>query len=155
MIRRSLFLIVAPLILIIFFIAALFIVGELINQLRGSELATVYLKPGLVEKDTRDGEITKKDKYVVIRSDAYGEEVFTWDQVRYIAEKERGASSKRLDRTFDVIELVSKLGIAASVIVFLLGLYQYDQGQKWKREEFLAAAVKEFAEQSSVRSAMD
>jgi hypothetical protein len=148
MIRRTLFLIAVPLIISI---AALVLLGELVGQLRGKEQATVYFKPGVVEGGMREGEVTKKDKYIVINS-AFGEENFTWDQINYI--KDKDTPSKRLDRTIDVIELVSKLGIAASVIVFLLGLYQYDQGQKWKREEFLAGAVKEFIEQTSVRNAM-
>jgi hypothetical protein len=146
--------IIVPLILIVVFVTALLLIGEVLGQLKGSEMATVYFKPGLVPGDMREGEVTKKDRYIVVKSDTYGEEFFTWDQIRYISAKDKESSSKRLDRIVDVIEIVSKLGIAASVIVFLIGLYQYDQGQKWKREEFLAAAVKEFTEQSSVRNAM-
>lgn len=152
--RRTLLLLKVPLILIIFFLLVLTGLGEGLGWLKGSERATVYLKPGLVPNDMREGEVTKKDKYIVIKSASDGEETFTWDQIRYIAAKDKQSSSRRLDSIVDVIELVSKLGIAASVLVFLIGLYQYDQGQKWKREEFLAAGVKEFTEQSSVRNAM-
>jgi hypothetical protein len=145
--RRTLFLVVVPLVLIS--IAAFILLAELP---RGSEPATVYLKPGLVQGDMREGEVTKKDKYVEVNSGGK-QEVFTWDQVRYISAEGKNSSPTRLDRVIDLVELLSKLSIAASLIVFSFGLYQYYQGQKWKREEFLAAAVKEFSERASVSNA--
>lgn len=150
MFRRTLLFVVSSLILAL---VALFLFGELLDQLKGQELATVYFKTGLVDQDKREGEITKKDRYITIKSDQYGEEVFTWDQIRYISQKGKASSSRRVDQLVDLIELISKLGIAASVIVFMIGLHQYNQGQKWKREEFLAAAVKEFIERPAVRNA--
>lgn len=149
MLRRTLLFVVSPLILAI---ASLLLLGEVVEHLKGKEMGTVFFKPGLVEQDKREGEITKKDKYITIKTDQYGEEVFTWDQIRYISQKDQASSSKRVDQLVNLIELVSKLGIAASVLVFVIGLHQYNQGQKWKKEEFLAAAVKEFIERPSVRN---
>jgi hypothetical protein len=150
MFRGSLFLVAYY---IIGGLVLLLLAGELFDQLKGKELATVYFKAGLVDQDKRDGEITKKDKYISIKSEQYGEEVFTWDQIRYISQKDKASSARRVDQLVALIELLSKLGIALTVIVFLMGLRQYNQGQKWKREEFLAAAVKEFIERPMVRNA--
>ncbi len=84
---------------------------------------------------------------------AAGDEVFTWDQVRYIAEKS-APDSIQVERIVDLIDLLSKLGIAATVLFFTIGLFQYRQGQKWEREKFLASAIKEFVDWYRNRNAM-
>ena len=95
--------------------------------------------------------MTKSDKYVTVQT-YRGKEVFTWDQIQYITEKDV-STSRRLDRIVDLIDLLSKFGLVATVLFFTVGLYQYGQTQKWEREKFLAAAVKEFDESRTVRNA--
>lgn len=117
------------------------------------EIATVKFKEPLVEttqpggeivkRDELSGEVTKKDRYVVVKTENGRESVYTWDQIKTITES-RQARSQQVDEVVDWIEFVSKMGIVAALIIFLVGLYQYQQGQKWKSEEFLATAVKEF-----------
>lgn len=118
------------------------------------ETATIKFKEAIVEaarqngevikKDEISGEVTKKDRYVVIKTENDGRElVYTWDQIKSIAE-DRQVRSKQVDEIVDWIEFVSKMGIIAAIFFFLVSLYQYQQGQKWKSEEFLATAVKDF-----------
>lgn len=153
MIRRIWLLVISPILLIISLLVLLVFLGEFVDDLKGKEIATVHLKPGVAEGDTREGEVSKKDKYVIIKSESHGEEIYTWDQIRFISGKDKTVSSKRVEQSIELVELLSKLGIAATVIVFLIGLYQYDQGQKWKREEFLANAAKEFSDRTPVSNA--
>jgi hypothetical protein len=129
----------------------LLLAGLVVNESKRGQPATVYFKPGVVAGDSRDGVVTKRDRYITVKSDA-GDEVFTWDQVRYISEKGAPASNQ-VERIVDLIDLLSKLGIAATVLFFTVGLFQYRQGQKWEREKFLAAAVKEFVEWQRNRTA--
>jgi len=134
----------------------LLLAGLIVSESKKGQPATVYFKPGVVAGDTRDGVVTKRDRYITVKSDA-GDEVFTWDQVRYISEKDAPASIRadiRAERVVDVIDLLSKLGIAATVLFFTVGLFQYHQGQKWEREKFLAAAIKEFGDWYRNRNAM-
>ncbi len=117
------------------------------------EFATVKFKDAIAEvkengqivkKDQLYGEVIMKDKYVVVKtSDSKDEHIFTWDQIKSISEG-REDRSKQVDDVVDLIEFVSKLGIIAAIIIFLVGLFQYEQSQKWKKEEFLAGAVKDF-----------
>lgn len=143
--RRQVGSLLAPVFLILIFILlVLILAGLVVTELKRGQPATVYLKPGVVAGDSRDGVVAKRDKYITVKSDV-GEEVFTWDQVRYISEKS-STGSNQIERIVDLIDLLSKLGIAATVLFFTVGLFQYRQGQKWEREKFLAAIVKEFVE---------
>jgi hypothetical protein len=126
--------------------------GLVVKDLKRGQPATVYFKTGVVVGDSREGVVTKRDRYITIKSDA-GTEVFTWDQIRYISEKGEPASNQG-ERIVDLIDLLSKLGIAATVLFFTVGLIQYRQGQKWEQEKFLAATVKEFIEWYRNRNAM-
>ena len=143
----------APMALILICILlVLLLAGLVVNESKRGQPAIVYLKPGVVAGDSRDGVVTKRDRYITVKSQA-GDEVFTWDQVRYISEK-GAADSNQVERIVDLIDLLSKLGIAATVLFFTVGLFQYRQGQKWEREKFLASAVKEFVDWYRNRNAM-
>jgi hypothetical protein len=153
--RRLMAFVVAPAFLILLSILVLVILALVVNELKRGQPAIVHLKEKVVaDGDTREGTVTKTDKYVTINSESHGVEVFTWDQVRYISEKE-APPSRKLDRIIDLIDLLSKLGIAATVLFFMIGLYQYGQAQKWEREKFLAAEIKEFIERKPARNAMN
>jgi hypothetical protein len=127
------------------------------------EFATVKFKEPIAEQTQPNGEVvkvyelsgevTKKDKYITIKTEGDGKElVYTWDQIKSITES-RQIRSRQVDEVVDWIEFISKMGIIAAIIIFLVGLYQYQQGQKWKREEFLAAAVKDFMASSRAGNA--
>lgn len=147
--RRNTLLVIGSILVVL---AILTLLGLMLTELRKGQPAIVYFNPGVVDGNTRQGEVTKTDKYVTIRSDAHGEEVFTWNQIRYISER-NAPTSKKLDQVVDLIDLLSKLGIAVTIGLFVIGLYQYRQAQKWEREKFLAAAVKEFMEVKSAKNA--
>jgi hypothetical protein len=112
----------------------------------------VHLKSNVADGKDRDGQITKTDNYVIVQTPNYGREVFNWAEIQYISEKDV-ATSKSLDRIVDLIDRLSKFGLLATVLIFMVGLYQYRQTQKWEREKFLASAVKEFSEEKGVRNA--
>lgn len=147
--RRSTLFVIGSIVLTV---AIVTLLGLMLTELRKGQPAIVYFNPGVVDGNMRQGEVTKTDKYVTIRSDAHGEEVFTWNQIRYISEK-NVPTSKKLDQVVDLIDFLSKLGIAVTIGLFVIGLYQYRQAQKWEREKFLAAAVKEFMEVKSAKNA--
>lgn len=151
--RRQVFSLIAPVFLILTCIVlVLILAGLVVKELKRGQPATVYFKPGIVTGDTRDGVVAKRDKFITIKSNV-GTEVFTWDQIRYIAEK-GDSDTNQGERIVDLIDLLSKLGIAATVLFFTVGLIQYRQGQKWEREKFLAATMKEFVEWYRNRNAM-
>lgn len=151
--QRQLGFLIGPVFLVIVCILLVLLLANfVVQESKRGQPATVYFKPGVVAGDTRDGVVTKRDRYITIRSDA-GDEVFTWDQIRYISEKGAPASNQ-VERIVDTLDLLSKLGIAATVLFFTVGLMQYRQGQKWEREKFLAATVKEFIDWHRNRNAM-
>jgi hypothetical protein len=123
-------------------------VGTLVLYLRPSSTATIHLMDGR----QIEGEVTKKDKYVIIKPNNGEEQIFTWEQVNYLIGNEP-IYNKRLDDITDLLELIAKLGILAAAGVFLIGLYQFDVGQKWRREEFLAQMIKDFGSSSNVENA--
>lgn len=135
--------------ILIGFITALFFV---VSDIKSARPAVVHLKAGVAGDGDRDGTVTTTDKYVSVTTTKYGKEIFTWDQVLYISEKD-SASSRSLDRIVDLIDLLSKFGLVATVLFFTIGLYQYKRSQKWEREKFLAAVVKDFDESKTVRNA--
>src|ERR1044072_7119409 len=142
---RQVYSLIAPVFLILTCILlVLILAGLVVKELKRGQPATVYFKADAGAGDHREGVVTKRDRYITIKS-AVGTEVFTWDQIRYIVEKEEPTSNQG-ERIVDLIDLLSKLGIAATVLFFTVGLLQYRQGQKWEREKFLAAAVKEFVD---------
>jgi hypothetical protein len=145
---------VAPVFLIIVFVIVIILAGFLVDELKTGRNAIVHLKPNVVGPNATDkaGTVSRTDKYVIVKPDAGGvEEVFTWDQILYVTDT--APSTKKLDRVVDLVDLVSKLGIAATVLFFIISLHQYQKGQIWEREKFLAAAVKEFDEAKTVRNA--
>ena len=153
--RRLTAFLVGPVSLVVLFAFTLVLLGLVVTELRRGHRATVHLKPGVVGPAAADrsGEVRTTDKFVTIKPDTGGkEEVFGWEHVLYISDAV--PSSQRLDRVIDAVDLLSKLGIAATVIFFMVGLYQYRQAQKWEREKFLAASVKELVELKSNRNGM-
>lgn len=150
--QRLMAFVVGPVFLVTVFVLVLILLGFVINETKSSQPGIVHVKKEIQGGD-REGEVTKTDKYVIVKSDAHGKETFTWDQILYISEKDPSAS-KKLDRVVDLIDLLSKLGIAATVVFFMVGLYQYSQTQKWEREKFLATSVSEFLEWKPNRNAM-
>ncbi len=143
---------------ILLFFGLLFVVGViltlllLINDIKSPRPAVVHLKPGVAQDSDRDGTITTTDKYVSVSTSKHGSEIFTWDQILFISEKDL-SGSRHFDRVVDLIDLLSKFGLVATVVFFFVGLYQYQRSQKWEREKFLAAIVKEFDESKTVRNA--
>jgi len=146
--RRLLILLIGALSFIIFVIILLYVVKDI----KSARPAVVHLKPGVAEGGDRDGEVATTDKYVSVETSQHGKEIFTWDQILYLSEKDV-SSSKKLDRIVDLIDLLSKLGLTASVLIFIVGLSQYRQTQKWEREKFLATIVKEFDDWKPNRNA--
>ena len=139
----------AGLFIIVSFITALFYV---VNDMKSARPAIVHLKAGVAGDGDRDGQVTTTEKYVSVTTSQHGTEIFTWDQLLYISEKD-SSGSLRLDRVVDLIDLLSKFGLVATILFFTVGLYQYQRSQKWEREKFLAAVVKEFDESKTIRNA--
>lgn len=138
-------------ILLLVIVTVLF-VGHILLYLKPKSSVTVHFKEGITPKEIT-GEVIKKDRFIVITpDDGSPEQVFTWDQIRNISGTESGYT-KRINDVADLLELVAKLGILAAAGVFLIGLYQFDIGQKWKQEEFLAGTVKDFGGRLSVENA--
>jgi hypothetical protein len=134
---------------VVLFIVAFALV---VLYLRPSSTLTVHFKEGVVPRELT-GEVTKKDKYVVVKPAGGGEEqVFTWEQVANISGNEP-AYNKRLSDVTDLLELVAKLGVLAAAGVFLIGLYQFDVGQRWKSEEYTADMVRDFTRSPNVENA--
>lgn len=131
--------------------AVLLILALLIYRWKQPEPGTVYLKPGVASgAEVRDGLVTQGEKYVTVLTSQYGEELFAWDQIRYVSIRRSYANPEGL---VNRIDLISKLAFAATIALFVIGLWQYRQAQKWKREEFLITAVKEFSDSKVVRNA--
>lgn len=147
--------IVILVVVVAFFLSAILIVTP---YFKATGRATVTFKDKDGKRAQLTGEVTKKEKYVTIKPDEGGaggegaEQDIPWDQVELIA----GQSSRNAEKISDVsdlLELIAKLGVLAAALVFLFGLYQYEVGQKWKREEFLAGTVNDFGGRTSVENA--
>src|SRR5438552_3267465 len=139
-------------ILLLGIVLLLLAMGLLVLYFKPNSTVTVYFKDNIVPDNALTGEITKKDKYIIIKPKDAQEQVFAWDQVKSIVGDEP-SYTKRLDDVTDLLELIAKLGILAAAGVFLIGLYQFDVGQRWKREEFLAQTVKDFNSSVNVENA--
>jgi hypothetical protein len=132
----------------------LIIVGESWNYFKPKETATIILKPGVVEGNKIVGEVIKKDKYVIVKPENEPEAIYTWEQIQSII----GATpilTQGIERFTERIDFVSKLGILAAAGVFLIGMIQYEQGQQWKSEEFLASKLSEFGNSLRAQRARD
>lgn len=143
--------------LIIFFLALALATGWLTElKLRTSpptETATVFFKPAkelppdspkLPSEIT--GHVSKQDKYVTVRRDNDPNEyVYTWDEIQRI-EGSREPASLQFDNFVEWIEFLSKLGIIAAILVFSVGLIQYNKAQKWESEKFLLGVMKDLGE---------
>lgn len=133
-------------------VIVILILGQVLVFLRPKKVVTVYFKDGIAPSQLT-GQVAKKEKYIVIQpEDGSEEQVFTWEQVKSITGTEP-AYNKKIDEVTDLIELVAKLGVLAAAGVFLIGLYQFDVGQRWKKEEFLAEVVNDFGRRDSVENA--
>jgi hypothetical protein len=151
--RRLMSFLIGP----VFFVAVVLIsisifLTFVINDKNTPQPGVVHLKQNVADSKDREGEVTKSDKYVIVKTPTYGREVFSWNEIQYISEKDL-STSRRLDQIVELIDMLSKFGLVATLLFFTVGLYQYRQTQKWEREKFLAAAVKEFDEAKNVRNA--
>jgi hypothetical protein len=138
--------------LVLIIIIIILIFGQVLIFLKPKKAVTVQFKDGMTPPKLT-GQVTKKERYIVIEpEDGSEEQVFTWDQIKSITGTEP-AYNKKIDEVTDLIELVAKLGVLAAAGVFLIGLYQFDVGQRWKKEEFLSEAVNDFGRRDSVENA--
>jgi hypothetical protein len=135
------------------FVVITVLLSFVVSDLKTGQPAIVHLKAGVAGGGIRDGEVTKSDKYVIVKSPSNGKEIFGWEQIEYISEKDP-STSKKLDQVVDLIDLLSKFGLVATVVFFMVGLSQYSRTQKWEREKFLTAEVKEFIDRKTNRGAM-
>jgi hypothetical protein len=109
------------------------------------EDSTLYLKAA--PNDPIVGYITEKDKYVVVTKDGF-QRMFPWDEVKAISgPKPLPSKAALFGYWLDKLDFLSSLGVLAALVVFSAGLYQYQQGLVWKREEFLASALASFKSQ--------
>jgi hypothetical protein len=103
------------------------------------EDSAVYLKA--TPNEPILGYITEKDKYIVVTKDGF-QRMFPWDEIKTISgPKPLPSKTATFGYWLDKLDFLSSLGVLAALIVFSAGLYQYQQGLVWKREEFLANAL--------------
>lgn len=139
-------------ILLLAIVLLLLAMGLIVLYLKPSAKLTVHFKEGITPRELT-GEVTKRDKYIIVKPANDGDEqVFTWEQVASITGNEP-SYNKRLNDVTDLVELIAKLGVLAAAGVFLVGLYQFDVGQKWKSEEFMAEMVRDFTKSTNVENA--
>ncbi|HKQ99144.1 MAG TPA: hypothetical protein VJT09_00645 [Pyrinomonadaceae bacterium] len=118
------------------------LLGVLLINLRPADEVTINFVQG-VEPQQIVGTMKEKDKYLLIKPKGSNiEQVFTWDKIKDIS-GERSFFSARFNDVYDVAEFITKLGALAAAGVFFIGLYQYEQGQQWKRADFLASTIKD------------
>jgi hypothetical protein len=109
-------------------------------------------QPGkVVLKDGTEitGEIAEKNygEYVVIKVDANNQQVVTWDHVKVINEYNWHWYTQLPSTLWNS---PSQLGIMAALIAFFIGLHQYDEAQKWKRQEFLVKEIAAYEAEKNV-----
>lgn len=75
----------AGLLIIVSFVTALFYV---VSDMKSARPAVVHLKASVAGDGDRDGQVTTTEKYVSVTTSQHGTEIFTWDQVLYISEKD-------------------------------------------------------------------
>ena len=125
-------------------------------------LALLYLKFTLPQEDSTvhlsdnsniQGYVTKKDNYIIVYKDS-SEQLIPWTEVKSVSgPKPLNPKLSLFGYWVDKIDFLSGLGVIAALVVFSVGLYQYQQGLIWKREEFLTGVIKAFGESPSVRNA--
>ncbi|HZT61367.1 MAG TPA: hypothetical protein VFA21_22360 [Pyrinomonadaceae bacterium] len=114
------------------------------------EDSTVYLKG---DANPIQGYVTRKDNYVIIEKEG-SEQVIPWSEIKSITgPKPIAQKSSLFNFWLDKVDFLSGLGVIAALIVFSVGLYQYQQGLVWKREEFLTGLIKSFGESPNVYNA--
>jgi hypothetical protein len=120
----------------------LLLLGVILINLRPADEVTIHFVQGM-EPSQLTGTVKKQDKFLIVKPKGSNiEQVFTWDKVRDISGEESYFSARFSD-VYDVAEFLTKLGALAAAGVFFIGLYQYEQGQRWKRAEFLATVIKD------------
>jgi hypothetical protein len=103
------------------------------------EDSTVYLKAASSEPIV--GQVDEKEKYIVVTKNGF-QQMFPWDEIKSISGPQPlPAKAAIFGYWVDKLDFLSSLGVIAALIVFSAGLYQYQQGLVWKREEFLAGFV--------------
>jgi hypothetical protein len=103
------------------------------------EDSTVYLKAGSGEPIV--GYVTEKENYIVVTKDGF-QRIYPWDEIKTISgPKPLPSKSAAFGYWLDKLDFLSSLGVLAALVVFSAGLYQYQQGLVWKREEFLASVL--------------
>jgi hypothetical protein len=140
--------------IIISILLLLIVGGETWTYFKPKETATIFFKPGVVDGNKAVGEVTKKDKYVVIKPENGPEAIYTWEQIQSITGT-TPVLTQGIERFTERIDFVSKLGILAAAGVFLIGMIQYEQGQQWKSEEFLASKLNEFSDSPKAQRTRD
>lgn len=126
--------------------------------------ALIYLKFTLPKQDSivyfkdsstspLSGYVIKKDNYLVIAKDG-NEQIFPWDEIKSVSGPNPIASESSIfSYWLDKIDFLSSLGVIAAITVFSVGLYQYQQGNLWKREEFLVGIIKDYSESPKAKNA--
>ena len=113
--------------------------------------STVYLKDN---SPPLQGHVTKKDDYLILSKGGV-EQLIPWGEVKSVSGPNPVKPElSRFSFWVDKIDFLSSLGVMAALVVFSVGLYQYQQGLTWKKEEFLAGLVKSFGESQKVQNAM-
>lgn len=134
-------------ILLVFFFAGLVYLKNTLPP----EDSSVFLKDSPNAPIT--GYVTRKDKYITVLKEG-SEQVFPWDEIKSISGPKPPASrSKFFYSIAENLDFLSGLGALTALVVFAVGLYQYQQGLLWKREEFLSDVIKRFGESRYVGNA--
>ena len=109
------------------------------------EDSTLYLKAA--PSDPIVGYITEKDKYVVVTKDGF-QRIFPWDEIKTISgPKPLPSKTALFGYWLGKLDFLSSLGVLAALVVFSAGLFQYQQGEVWKREKFLATTLASYQSQ--------
>lgn len=110
------------------------------------ENSTVYLKAEGSQPII--GYVIEKDKYIVIEKDG-AQQLYPWDEIKSITgPKPIPSRTATFSYWLDKLDFLSSLGVLAALVVFSVGLHQYQQGLDWKREEFLAHILPTFESQN-------
>jgi hypothetical protein len=131
-------------------VVALLLLTLVFKQTLPNVSGTLYLKRGVSingnEVKELSGEVVRSadGKYVTVKNGNAPLLEISSDQIDSITLTDSPPRVKLYERLIDSLDLLSKFGIIAGLLAFLFTLKQYSEGQKWKREEFLAAALKDF-----------
>lgn len=89
------------------------------------------------------GQVIEKEygKFIVIKTDENNQQVITWDQLKYINEPNEVWYWSILVGFWN---LLPQLAVAAGLVAFFSGLWQYRDAQKWKRNEFIVKELGEY-----------